>query len=81
MTDPSCEAVVYYQITLAVHVDLATQRVDRVVELREEVRTRDDDPPMFVTDDGLVQCGSDPAATATSIAETSPWPAEWEFGY
>ncbi len=31
MTDPSSEAVVYHQITIAVHVDLAIERVDRVV--------------------------------------------------
>jgi hypothetical protein len=36
---------------------------------------------MLITNDGLVQCRSEPAATATRIAETTPWPAEWEFGY
>ena len=81
MTDPSSEAVVYYQITIAVHVDLATERVDRVVELREEVRSRVGDPPRLVTEGGLVQCRSDPAVIAIRIAETTPWPAEWEFGY
>lgn len=32
MTDQSGEAILYDQITLAVHVDLAAERVHRVVE-------------------------------------------------
>lgn len=81
MRDTFTETIVYYQITLAVHVDLATERVDRVVELREEIQPRDGDPPMLVTDDGLIHCSSRPATTAIRIAETMPWPREWEFGY
>lgn len=62
----------YYQITLAIHVDLAAERVDRVVELREEIHPRDDDPPMLVTDDGLVQCDSNRAIAAVRVPETMP---------
>ena len=80
-TENVTEAVVYYQITLAVHVDLAAESVDRIVELREEIRARDGDPPMLVKHDGHVECDPDPAAHARRIAATSTWPATWEFGY
>ena len=44
MTGKVVETIVYYQITLAVHVDHASERVSRV-------------------------------------AETTPWPGTWKFGY
>lgn len=81
MTDQSSEAILYYQITLAVHVDLATARVNRVVELREEIHPRDADPAMILAENGLVECAPRLAAKANRIAETAPWPGEWEFGY
>jgi len=81
MTNKSAETIVYYQITLAVHVDHATERVRRVVELREEIHPREGDPPMTLTDDGLLECAPDLATEASRIAETMPWPAIWEFGY
>lgn len=81
MIDQSSEAIVYYQITLAVHVDLGTERISRVVELREEIHPREADPAMIMTDDGLIECAPDRAAEASRIAETVPWPGAWEFGY
>ena len=81
MIDQSSEAIVYYQITLAVHVDLANERVDRVVELREEIRPREADPAVIMTDDGPIECAPSLAAEAGRIAESSAWPGEWEFGY
>ena len=54
MNNQPTEAIVYYQITLAVHVDLATERVHRVVELREEIHPHEADPAMVTTDDGLL---------------------------
>ena len=74
MTDTSAEMVVYYQITLAVHVDLGTERVRRVVELRDEIHPREGDPTMVVTDDGLVECDPQVAEAAGQIAETATWP-------
>ena len=81
MTETINEAVVYYQITVAVHVDLATEGVARVVELREEIHSRDGDPPMLVKRERLVECDPAPAAHARRIAEATTWPAMWEFGY
>jgi hypothetical protein len=81
MTDTFADTIVYYQITLALHVDLATERVRRVVELREEIHPREADPAMTMTDDGLIECAPDHAAEASRIAETVPWPGAWEFGY
>ena len=77
----SSEAVVYYQITLAVHVDLDGKRVNRIVELREEIHPREGDLPVTLTDDGMIECAPDLAAEAIRIAETAPWPGSWEFGY
>ena len=81
MAETVAETIVYYQITLAVHVDHATERVRRVVELREEIHPREADPPMAMTDDGPIECAPDLAAEASRIAETRPWPGAWEFGY
>ena len=81
MTDEFVEAIVYYQITLAVHVDLKNEQVRQVVELREEIHPRETDPPMSMTGDGLIDCAPDLAAEARRIAETRPWPETWEFGY
>jgi hypothetical protein len=77
----SSKAVVYYQITLAVHVDIDAKRINRIIELREEMHPREGDPPAIVTDDGLLECAPNAAAEATRIAETAPWPGSWEFGY
>ncbi len=75
------EAVVYYQITLAVHVDLAGGRVERVVELGDEIHLRECDRPMQVEDDRLIECSPEAASRAREIAEAAPWPAPWDFGY
>jgi hypothetical protein len=75
------EMVVYYTITLAAHVSRVEQRVTRIVELREEIHPSDDDPPMLVTDSGLVECDVETADWARAVADDSLWPATWEFGY
>ena len=75
------ETIVYYQITLAVHIDHASERVSRVVELREEIHPREADPVMTMTDDDIVECAPDRASEARRIAESTPWPGAWEFGY
>lgn len=81
MTGKVVETIVYYQITLAVHVDHASERVSRVVELREEIHPREEDPAMMLTGGGLIACAPDRAAEASRIVETTPWPGTWEFGY
>ncbi len=81
MTGTAVETIVYYQITLAVHVDHASERVSRVVELREEIHPREEDPAVTLTGDDLIACAPDRAAEASRIAETTPWPGTWEFGY
>jgi len=81
VNDQPSEAILYYQITLAVHVDLAGERVDRVVELREEIHQRETDPVMLVTDEGPIEAARSLAAAASGIANSMPWPGVWEFGY
>ncbi len=74
------EAIVYYTGTIAVHVDLVTRNITRVVQLREEIHPSDD-KAMLVTDGGLVDCDQLTARRAETIAESTVWPGAWEFGY
>jgi hypothetical protein len=72
------EAIVYYTIALAVHVDLAAREVRRVVELREEIHRAVDEP---VVEPDLSPVTTSDRSTALLVAEERPWPAPWEFGY
>jgi len=74
------EAIVYYTGTIAVHVDLRTRTVARVVQLREEVHPLTD-PPTTLREGVLVECDRDTANDAIQVAETAPWVGDWEFGY
>jgi hypothetical protein len=74
------EAIVYYSGTIAVHVDLETGTVARVVQLREEIHPSID-PPAMIREGALIDCDRATAATATAIAENAPWVSDWEFGY
>jgi len=81
MTETGDEIVVYYSINLAVHVDLVNSSVLRVVELREEIHERLDDPPVCITGGFMQPCEPPVAKGARDIAENAPWPGKWEFGY
>jgi hypothetical protein len=72
------EAIVYYTLTVAVHIDLDARGISRVVELREEIR-RDDSEPIVGED--LSPVSTDEAVAALRVAESRRWPASWEFGY
>lgn len=74
------EAIVYYSGTIAVHVDLRTRTVARVVQLREEIHPLAD-PPTTLRVGVLVECDRETANDAIDIAETAPWVGDWEFGY
>jgi hypothetical protein len=74
------EAIVYYSGTIAVHVDLETGAVARVVQLREEIHPTQDAPAM-IRDGELIDCDPETAAAAIAIAETAVWVSDWEFGY
>lgn len=74
------EAIVYYSGTIAVHVDLRTRTVARVVQLREEIHPLAD-PPTTLREGVLVECDSETARAAIHLAETAPWVGDWEFGY
>lgn len=74
------EAIVYYTGTIAVHVDLTTRTVARVVQLREEIHPLAD-PPTILREGGLVECDPETASAAIHLAETAPWVGDWEFGY
>jgi len=76
----STEAIVYYSGTIAVHVNLETGTVERVVELREEIHLSID-PPAMIHAGALIECDGRMAAAAVEIAETAPWVGDWEFGY
>jgi hypothetical protein len=76
----SDDVVVYYSGTIAVHVDLASHTVTRVVQLREEIHKLSD-PPAMIRDGVLSDCDADTATAAIEIAETTPWAPNWEFGY
>jgi hypothetical protein len=79
LQDPT-EAIVYYSGTIAVHVELKTRTVARIVQLREEIHPLAD-PPAMIRDGALVDCDQEMASKALDIAETAPWVGEWEFGY
>jgi hypothetical protein len=74
------EAIVYYSGTIAVHVDLRTRTVARVVQLREEIHLLAD-PPTILREGVLVECDQETANAVIHVADTAPWVGEWEFGY